>query len=109
ERVSWLRQACLDARLIRHTQGHQLFIALHQIGHTALRNTDATCLKRLVPLRYTAMFPEAPLTDQGNHFQAKLAMRQRPAPFFFRSIPLMKARTGRLDTLTHNEGQLPDT
>ena len=36
-------------------------------------------------------------------------MRQRPAPFFFRSITLMKARTVRLDTLTYYQGQFPQT
>src|SRR6266481_5431860 len=42
-----------------------------------------------------------------DHLQAEFAMRQRPAPFFFRSIPLMKARTVRLDTLTNYQGQFP--
>ena len=41
--------------------------------------------------------------------QAEFAMRQRPVPFFFRSITLMKARTVRLDTLTYYQGQFPQT
>src|SRR6266699_6039805 len=107
--VSLLLQACLDALLIRDAQGHQFFIALHQIGHTALRNTNATCLKRLMHLRHTAMFPEAPLTNQRNHLQAKFAVWQRPASFLLWSVGLMEARTTWLNTLTHNQGQSPQT
>src|SRR5256714_4965106 len=86
DHVPLLLQACLDALLIRETQGHQFFIALHQIGHTTLGNADATCLKCLMHLRHTAMFSKAPLTNQGNHFQAKFAMGQRPAPFLLWSV-----------------------
>src|SRR5437588_11279968 len=93
DHVSLLLQACLDALLIRETQGHQFFIALHQIGHTALRNTNATCLKRLMHLRHTAMFPEAKLPNQRNHLQAKLAVWQRPVPFLLWSVGLMETRT----------------
>src|SRR5207247_6047258 len=83
--------------------------ALHQRGHTALRNADASRQKRLMHFGHTAVGAFTPLTDQGNHFQAEFAMRQRPAPFFFRSITLMKARTVRLDTLTDYQGQFPQT
>src|SRR5207247_3865347 len=58
---------------------------------------------------HTAVVAKTPLTEQGNHLQAEFAMRQRPAPFFFRSITLMKARTVRLDTLTDYQGQFPQT
>ena len=57
----------------------------------------------------TAVLAKTPLTNQGNHFQAEFAMRQRPVPFFFRSIPLMKARTSRLDTLTDYQSEFPQT
>src|SRR5438874_6775164 len=107
--VSLLLQACLDALLICDTQGHQFFIALHQIGHAALRNTNATCGKRLMHLRNTAMFPKAPLTNQRNHLQAKLAVWQRPAPFLLWSVGLMETRTTWLNTLTHHQSQSPQT
>src|SRR5438309_6430956 len=104
-----LLQSRLDSVLIRDAQGHHFFIALHQIGHTALRNTNATCLKRLMHLRNTAMFPEAPLTNQRNHLQAKLAVWQRPAPFLLWSVGLMETRTTWLNTLTHHQSQSPQT
>src|SRR2546421_12308135 len=93
--VSLLLQACLDALLIRDMQGHEFFIALHQIGHTAPRNTNATCLKRPMHLRNTPMFPEAPLTNQRNHLQAKLAVWQREASL----PPLVGRADGNADNL----------
>src|SRR5690348_6637457 len=36
-------------------------------------------------------------------------MWQGPAPFFLRTIALMKAWATRLDTLTHHQGQFPET
>src|SRR6266700_5025195 len=84
-------------------------IALHQIGHTTLCNAHASCQERLMHFGHTAVVAKTPLTDQGNHFQAEFAMWQRPAPFFFRSITLMKARTVGLDTLTYYQGQFPQT
>src|SRR5437762_12782775 len=38
DHVSLLLQPCLDPLVICDAQGHQFFIALHQIGHTALCN-----------------------------------------------------------------------
>src|SRR5713226_9340074 len=38
--VSLLLQPCFEPLLISDTQGHQFFLALHQIGHTALRHAD---------------------------------------------------------------------
>src|SRR6266704_4018599 len=84
-------------------------IALHQMGDTALCNADATRDEHLMHLRHTAMFPKAPPTDQRNDLQAKLAMWQRPTPFFLWTVALMKARTGWLDTLTDDQGQFPET
>src|SRR6266571_7412488 len=76
--------------MIRYAQGDQFLVALHQIGHTAL-------------------VAKTKLPNQGNHFQAEFAMRQRPAPFFFRPVGLVKARTVGLDTLTYDQSQLPQT
>ncbi len=52
------------------------------------------------------MFPKAPLTNQRNHLQAKLAVWQRPAPFLLRSVGLMEARTTRLDTTFARPGSI---
>ena len=60
-------------------------------------------------LRHTAVLAKTPLTNQRNHFQAKIAVRQCPTSFFFRTITLMKARTVRLDTLTYYQRQFPQT
>src|SRR5712664_4576395 len=57
--------------------------------------------------RYTAMFAKAPLANQGNDVQAKFAMRQGPAPFFFWSVNLMEAGTTWLNTLPDHQGQFP--
>ena len=46
----------------------------------------------------------------GNDFvsqQAKLAMRQRPAPFFFRPLAAMIVGAVRLDALMDDQGQVP--
>src|SRR6266566_7934863 len=109
DHVSLLLQACLDPLVIADAQSHQFLIALHQMGHTALRNADATRYQGLVHFGHTAVFAKTPLANQGNHFQAEFAMRQRPAPFFFGTVALMKARTAWRDTLTHHGSQFPET
>jgi len=53
------------------------------------------------------MFAKAPLANQGNDVQAKFAMRQGPAPFFFWSVNLMEAGTTWLNTLPDHQGQFP--
>ena len=79
------------------------------MGHTALCNGDATCQEGLMHFGHTAVFPKAPPANQGNHLQAKLAMWERPAPFFLRTVALMKARTVRLHTLPHHQRQFAQT
>ncbi len=102
-----LLQPCFDPRLVADAQSDQFLIALHQMGHTTLSNADATCQEGLMHFGYTAVFPKAPPSDQGNHLSAKLAMGQGPAPFFLRMAALMKPWTTRLDTVTHHQGQFP--
>src|SRR5436309_2767018 len=85
-RMTWPRllQAGLDALLIRHAQGDQFLIALHQMRHTTLGNADATGQEGLMHFGHTAVVPKAPPSYQSNHLSAKLAMGQGPAPFFLR-------------------------
>jgi hypothetical protein len=73
--VALLLQPGFDAFLVGDAQGDQFLIAMHQMGHAAQGDGDASCLQGLMHFRYTAMLPEAPLANQGNDVQAKLAMR----------------------------------
>src|SRR5712692_3996608 len=59
-------------------------------------------------LGHAAVFAKTPVANQGNHLQAKFAMWQRPAPFFFGPVGDMIARTLRLDTATHDNRQFPE-
>src|SRR5207248_4152769 len=49
-----------------------------------------------------------PAANQGNHFQAKFAMGQRPPPFFFGPISHVVTWALRLPTTTHHNGQPPE-
>src|SRR6266487_16060 len=109
DNVPLLLQTGRDPLVVSDAQGHKFFRALHQIGHTALCKAHATCQENLIHLRHTALFAKTPLTDQGNHSPAKFAVGQRPASFFFWSIGVVITRTGGLNTLTHHEGQFPQT
>src|SRR5712692_8444174 len=60
-------------------------------------------------LRDRAMLREAPGTNEGNHIQAKFAMRQRPASFLFGMISHVIPRAGGGGTLTHDHPELPET
>ena len=55
----------------------------------AFRNRQTARHQALMHFRNTAMLREAPGTNEGNHIQAKLAMRQCPASFFFGMIAHM--------------------
>jgi hypothetical protein len=46
---------------------------MHQMGHTPFGDADPTRLQRLVHLGHTAVFTEAPLTNERNDIQTKLA------------------------------------
>ena len=100
-----LLQPCLDPLLIRHAQGDQFFITLHQIGHTALRDAHSTSQQSPVHFWHTAMLTKTPAANQGNHLQPKFPVGQRPAPFFFGPVGRMIARAPRLDTATHDNRQ----
>jgi hypothetical protein len=56
---------------------------------------------------YLGPGPEAPLTDQSNDIQAKLAMGQRPASFFLWPIRDAIARAFWLHTASHYDPQRP--
>src|SRR2546421_12132351 len=77
--------------------------------HTALSNAHASRQEGLMHFRHTAVFAETPAANQGNHLQAKFAMWQCPSPFFFGTGVFVKAWTVWLDTLTHHQGQFPQT
>ena len=62
-----LLQPRLDALVICYAQRHQFFIALHQIGDTALRDAHPTAQQRSVHLRHAAVRAYAPAANQGNH------------------------------------------
>src|SRR4051812_20305701 len=104
DHVSLLPQAGLDPLVIGDAQSHQFFIALHQRGHTALCNADATRQEGLMHFGHAAVFVKAPHPDQCHHLQAKLAVRQRPASFLLWSVGLMEARTSRLDPTSAPRG-----
>ncbi len=103
-----LLQPFLDALVIRYPQGDQFFVALHQIGDTALRDADPPCQQGPMHLRHAAVFAKAKAPNQSNHFQAKCAVRQRPSPFFFGTVSHMVAWALRLHTATHHHRQLPE-
>src|SRR5712691_3171812 len=74
----------------------------------SLRDRQTTGLQALMHLRDRAMFPEPPGADEGNDIQAKFAMGQRPASFFFGMISHMIQRTGGGGTLIHDHSELPE-
>src|SRR6266516_1150867 len=94
--------------MIGYPQGDQFFIALHQIGDTALRDAHPTSQQHAMHLRHTAVLPKAPAANQGNHLQAEFPMWQRPASLFFGTVGHMIARTLRLHTATDYNRQLPE-
>jgi hypothetical protein len=97
DHVALLLQQDLDPLLVGDTQGHQFLIAVHEMGHAAQGDGDPTGQQGLVHFRHTAVLAKAPLANQRNDIQAKLAMRQRPAPFFFRTLAFMVVGAVRLD------------
>ena len=86
DHLSLFLETGLDPLPVSDAQGHEFFIAVHQMRHTAQRDADASCHQRLMHFGHTAVLPEAPLANQGNHIQAKLTVRQGPAPFFLLSV-----------------------
>ncbi len=102
-----LLKQCLDPLVISDPQGHQFFIAVHQMGDTAQRNVDATGQQSLMHFGHTAMFPKTPLANQSNDIQPKLAMWQCPTAFFFGTLAAMIIGTVRLDALVDHQGQVP--
>ncbi len=80
---------------------------MHEMGHTAQRNVHSTREQSLMHFGHTAVVAKTPLTNQGNHIQAKFAMRQRPPPFFFGTLTLMIVGAVRLDALVDDQGQVP--
>jgi hypothetical protein len=93
--------------VIGDAQGYQFLIATHQMGYAAQGDGDPTGQQGLMHFRHTAVLAEAPLANQRNDIQAKLAMRQRPAPFFFRTLAFMGGGAVRLDALADDERQSP--
>ncbi len=103
-----LLQSRLDALVIRHAQRHPFFIALHQIGHTPLRDAHPTAQQSAIHLWHAAVFTKTKAPNQGNHLQAKFPVWERSSPFFFGPVGDMIARTLRLDTATDYHRQLPE-
>src|SRR5438105_888846 len=60
-------------------------------------------------LWHAAVFAKTPVANQGNHLQAKFAMRQRPSSFFFGTVSSMIAWALRLHTATHHDRHFPET
>jgi hypothetical protein len=89
-----------DALLIGDAQGNQFLIAVHQMGYTAQGNTDPARHEGLMHFGHAAVFPKPPLANQSNDLQAKFAVRQGPAPFFFGTLAAMVVGAGRLDAPT---------
>src|SRR6266567_7869590 len=106
--MALLLQAGLDPLLIGDAQAHQFFIALHQMGHGSFGDRQAPCHQALMHLWDGAMLHKAPGSNQGNHIQAKFAMRQRPTSFFFGMKAHMIAWAGGSVTLTDNYSELED-
>src|SRR5947209_17717183 len=102
DHVSLLLEPCLDALLIQDAQGHQFFIALHQMRNFSLRDRQTTGKQALMHLWDTAVLCEPPEANQGNDIQAKFAMGQRPASFLFGMISHVIERAGGGGTLIHD-------
>src|SRR5947209_17616160 len=108
DHVSLLLEPCLDALLIQDAQGHQFFIALHQMRNFSLRDRQTTGKQALMHLWDTAVLCEPPEANQGNDIQAKFAMGQRPASFLFGMISHVIERAGGGGTLRHDHPELPE-
>src|SRR5215469_11012318 len=106
--MALLLQANFDPLLIGDVQAHQFFIALQQMRHRSLRDSQAAGLEALMHLGDRAMLHKAPGANQRNDIQPKLAVRQRPASFFFRMVAnmILRARGGM--TLADRYAQLKD-
>src|SRR6266699_6959883 len=109
DHVSLLLEPCLDALSIRDAQGHQLFIALHQMRDFSFRDRKASGKQALMHLWHTTMLREPPDANECNDIQAKFPMRQRPASFLFGMISHVIPRAGGGGTLTHDHPKLPET
>ena len=59
----------------------------------SFEDRQSSGLQALMHLGHTAMFPEAPWANEGNHVQTKLAVGERPPSFFFGVRAHMIART----------------
>jgi len=68
-------QPGLDPLLIGDAQAHQFFIALHQVRHGPFGDGQTACHQALMHLWDGAMLHKAPGANEGNHIQAKFAMR----------------------------------
>src|SRR5260221_433557 len=108
DHVTLLLQPSLDPLLIGDAQAHEFFIAVHQMGDGSFGDGEAAGLEALMHLRDGAMLHKAPSSNEGNDIQAKFAMRQRPASFFFRMIAHMILGASRGMTLTDDHAKLKD-
>src|SRR4051794_11646858 len=73
--------------------GDQLVVALEQVGHATLADCYAAPTQLLVDLRDAAVLTVAQGTDQRDHVQPELVLRQRQGGFRLRPPRLMIAST----------------
>src|SRR5579859_1768342 len=102
-------QLGFDPFRIGEKQGHQLFIAVHQMGDLSFGDHQSSGLQTLMHLGHTPMLPEAPGPDERNDIQAKLSVGEYPPSFFFRAIADMILWTGGEMALADCYSQLNNT
>ena len=96
----------VQALLIAQMQCHQFFVPLHQIEYGALSNLDGTTLEALMDLWDAPVFGKAPGSNQGDHVQPELAMRECPSAFFFGPIGHVIAGAVLVLAATYRQCQL---
>ncbi len=106
--VTLLLEDSLEAGLVSQTQSEQFFVALKQIGDSALGDGNMALLERPMNFRDGAMLAVAERADESDDVKAELAVWQGPGTFLFGTNGLAVTAAGRIVAAADAHGQSSD-
>jgi len=98
----------LQAGVIRKTQGEEFFVAVEQIGNTALAKGHVALLEKLMYLRDASMRLVARGSYEGDHVQSALGLWESEGSLFPGAYGMFEGRAVRLATLPDGQPQVQD-
>src|SRR6266851_272295 len=87
------KQSLGNAWAVQHMQTDELFVALDEVGHAPLADSELTRLQGAMDLGHAAVLTKALGTHGGDDVKANLAMRQRIAALLFGTVGPTEQRT----------------